>query len=102
MAVAHPVPDRGSLPARLGLRFRSLDLLGGFGRFKAGDLVEKLDVLAVDVEAALLEQQPVVEAGMHAAGADLLAPQVGDAIDPGVGPYHELRLHGGQGLPEID
>src|SRR4051794_6474502 len=39
---------------------------------------------------------------MHAAGADLLAAEVSDAVDAGVGPHHEFGRHGVERLPEID
>jgi hypothetical protein len=103
VAVAHPLPDRGALasPGSIGFRISSFGMLSRFGRHLTGDLRDEFHLTAVNIEAALLEQQPIVEARMHAAGANLLAAQVGDAVDAGVGPDHELRLHRIQGLSEV-
>ena len=45
----------------------AFEILRRLGGYDARDLLDDLDLVAVDVEAALLEQQPVVEAGMMAA-----------------------------------
>src|SRR5262249_39709350 len=41
-------------------------------------------------------------AGMMATRADPLAMKVGDAVDAGFGPHHELGIDGVERLPEID
>jgi hypothetical protein len=80
LAVADPFPHRGALLLG-GFGLRAGALLGRLGGFHSVDFSDELDVVAVDIEAALLEKEPVVEAGMIAAGPDLLAGQVGDAVD---------------------
>jgi hypothetical protein len=102
LAVAHPLPQRSALLRFCGRGGRAFELLGGFRGFQAVHLADQLDLVAIDVEAALLEQQPIVEAGVVAAGADLPAAQVGDPVDAGVRPHHQLGMHGVQGLAEID
>jgi hypothetical protein len=94
LSVAHPVPQR---------RHAVLGVLGRVhGAFLVMDLVDLADLVAVDVEAALLQEQPVVETGMGAARADGLAAQVGDAVDAGVGARHQADVDRVHRLAEVD
>src|SRR6185312_13407426 len=70
--------------------------------FLVVDLVDDLDLVAIHIEAALLEIEPVVQARMRAARADLLAAQIADTVDAGIGPHYQLVVHLIDGLAEID
>src|SRR4029079_6975352 len=97
LAIAHPLPHR--LPLFLPLRPELFPRLEGFDALPLSD---ELEIVAVDVKTALFEHEPVVEAGMVALGADALAAQIRDALDAGIRPHSELRVHRIQRLAEID
>ena len=60
------------------------------------------DLVAVDVEAVLLELQPVVVARVVAAAPDDFAAQVLDLLDPRVGAHDQLAAGDEvDGLPEV-
>jgi hypothetical protein len=65
-------------------------------------LIDQLDLVAVRVEAALLEVEPIVEPRMRAAGTDLLFVKIVDAIDARVGPHAQFRMDVIDALPEVD
>src|SRR5207245_4485212 len=65
-------------------------------------LVDELDVVPVRIKPVLLEVEPVVEAGMRAAGADLPPIEIGEPVDARIGAHHELMVDLVDRLPEID
>ena len=93
--VAHQVPGR----RRLLLLVRAL------GIHRVGlelGLADELDIVAVHIESVLLEEQPVVETWMRAAGRDLRPNRSATPLMPEFLPHHELVVHLIDGLAEID
>ncbi len=58
--------------------------------------------LAVVQQPGLFDEQPSVESGMLAFGRDLLALEVGNLVDTGVGAHDETVIQQADGLAEIN